>query len=285
MTPLRAEMIRQMQLQRLSPNTQRNYLYSLKRLAAHYGRSPDRLTPRQLQDHLLHLSTECKLSWETCNVAACAFRFFYTRVLEWDEPTLKLPPRTRRASLPEIPSPEEVERLLLAPGNFKHRVLLMTTYAAGLRVSEVVRLRVTDIHSQRGLIRVQQAKGRKDRYTILSPRLLTELRTYWAQHRPDLWLFPGSKPDRPMATASARAIYERAKLRARVTRGRGIHTLRHCFATHLMDAGVDVRTIQVLLGHTSLKTTARYLKVTNRHIQSLRSPLDLLEIPQTKDPS
>jgi site-specific recombinase XerD len=152
----------------------------------------------------------------------------------------------------------------------------MTTYAAGLRVSEVVRLKLTDIESDRMLIRVDQGKGRKDRYTLLSTRLLTELRAYWQLYRPAPWLFTGRDPHTSLPIGTAQKIYYHAKRRAEITHGQGIHTLRHCFATHLLEAGVDVRTIQMLLGHRSLDTTTRYLRITRQHLATLRSPFDLL---------
>src|SRR5919197_1491746 len=152
----------------------------------------------------------------------------------------------------------------------------MTTYAAGLRVSAVVRLKLTDIESERGLIRVEQGKGRKDRYTLLSTRLLTELRAYWQLYRPTLWLFTGLDPQRPMPIGTAQKIYYHAKQRAGITHGHGIHTLRHCFATHLLEAGVDVRTIQMLLGHRSLDTTTQYLRITRQYLATIRNPFDLL---------
>jgi site-specific recombinase XerD len=160
--------------------------------------------------------------------------------------------------------------------------LLMTTYAAGLRVSEVVRLQVTDIESDPGrrLIRVNQGKGNKDRYTLLSTRLLQELRAYWRLERHRPWLFPGHDPKRHMPSGTAGKIYNRTRQRAGIDHGSGIHTLRHCFATHLLDSGVDPRTIQVLLGHGSLKTTARYLHVSRQRLANVRSPLDLLCFPQ-----
>jgi site-specific recombinase XerD len=171
---------------------------------------------------------------------------------------------------------EELQRLFTRTKNPRHRALLMTTYAAGLRVSEVVRLRLTDIESDRMLIRVEQGKGRKDRSTLLSTRLLTELRAYWKLYRPAPWLFTGLDPQRPMPSGTAQKIYYHAKRTAGITHGHGIHTLRHCFATHLLEAGVDVRTIQMLLGHQSLDTTTRYLRITRQYLATIRSPFDLL---------
>jgi integrase/recombinase XerD len=234
---------------------------------------------------LLHLMQERKLQWGSCNTIVCGLRFFYTHTLGMDSMFLNIPPRKKVHKLPEILSTEEIERLFAAVTNQKHRTLLMTTYAAGLRVSEVVNLKLTDIDSKRMMIRVQQGKGSKDRYTILSERLLKELRIYYKMYRPSLWLFSGRKPQQPMPISTAAAIYYNAKDKTGIKRGKGIHTLRHCFATHLLEAGIDVRTIQVLMGHSSIMTTVVYLKVTRKHISSTQSPLDLLNIPEnTKFP-
>ena len=279
MTPLRAKMLTHMQLQRLAPGTQALYLRAVASLATYYGRSPDQLTSDEIRAYLHHLLVERQLAWSTCNVAAAAIRFLYVDTLGWPMAQLNLPPRTDRQRLPQVLSVEELQRLFTATRHPKHRALLMTTSAAGLRVSEVVRLQVTDIESARMLIRVTQGKGNKDRYTLLSTRLLTELRAYWRLFRPPRWLFPGRILTAPMPSDSARKIYEHARRRAQIQRGSGLHSLRHSFATHLLDAGVDPRTIQVLLGHRALATTARYLQVSRHHLGTVRSPLDLLSFP------
>jgi site-specific recombinase XerD len=276
MTPLRAQMIRDMQLQRLAPQTQKAYVSAVASLAKFYQCSPDRLRPEQIRTYLHHLLTARRLAWSSCNQAAAGLKFFYTKTLGWDVLHLNLPPRTGRSQLPQVLSIEELQRLFTRTKNPRHRVLLMTTYAAGLRVSEVVRLQLTDIESDRMLIRVEQGKGRKDRYTLLSTRLLTELRAYWKLYRPAPWLFPGLDPHRPMPSGTAQKIYYHAKRTAGITHGHGIHTLRHSFATHLLEAGVDVRTIQMLLGHQSLDTTTQYLRITRQYLATIRSPFDLL---------
>jgi site-specific recombinase XerD len=173
--------------------------------------------------------------------------------------------------------------LLDGTHNGKHRVLLMTAYAAGLRVGELVRLRPEDIHSERMLIRVHQGKGRKDRYTLLSSRLLSELRTYWRRHRSETWLFVNRDCSGSLPVGTAQKVYYTAKRRAGIRHGHGIHSLRHSFATHLLEAGVDLPTIQRLLGHSSLATTAKYLHVTSKHLRGTRSPLDLLRLPEPGD--
>ncbi|MCP3978411.1 MAG: tyrosine-type recombinase/integrase, partial [bacterium] len=211
MSTLRANMLEQMRLHRMAPKTQEAYIGAVKQLATFYRESPDRLTTRQINDYLHHMLVERKLAWSTCNIAIHAFRFFYFKTLQWDQLRLKLPPCKREQKLPKVLSRQEVERLLIASDNPKHRAILMTAYAGGLRVSEVVHLQVTDIDSARMAIRVRQGKGRKDRETLLSPRLLTELRTYWKLQRPRPWLFPGSDSSRPLTITTAQRAYRQAR--------------------------------------------------------------------------
>jgi integrase/recombinase XerD len=279
MTPLRAKMIHDMQLQRLAPRTQAAYIAAVAGLAKFYGCSPDQLSPDQIRSYLHHLLVERRLAWSSCNQVACGLKFFYITTLGWDVLHLHLPPRTGRRLLPHLMSVEELQRLFTSAPTPRHRVLLMTTYAAGLRVGEVVRLQLTDIESDRRLIRVNQGKGRKDRYTLLSTRLLAELRAYWQCYRPAPWLFTAQDRTQPMSIASAQKIYYHTKRIAGITHGKGIHTLRHCFATHLLEAGVDLRTIQLLLGHRSIETTTRYLHITRQHLAKVHSPFDLLGGP------
>jgi site-specific recombinase XerD len=209
---------------------------------------------------------------------AAAIRFFYVDTLGWTPMELNLPPRPAQKQLPRVLSVEQLEHLFATTDHPKHRALLMTAYAAGLRVSEVVRLQLTDIESDpsRLLIRINQGKGNKDRYSLLSERLLRELRAYWKIESPRPWLFPGSKAHHPMPSGTAQKIYNQARARAGIEQGSGFHTLRHSFATHLFDAGVDPHTIQLLLGHRSIKTTLKYVHVSRRHLMQIKSPLDLL---------
>jgi integrase/recombinase XerD len=222
------------------------------------------------------------VAYSTCNQKVCGLRFFYRHVLGRTDFDLRVPLK-RSGRLPEPLSRSEVERLITAAGNGRDRVLLMTTYGGGFRVSELVRLQPTDIHAERRLIRIDQGKGHKDRYTLLSVRLLDELRAYWRQYRPQRWLFEGRAPGEHLAAATAGKIFDRAKARAGVRHGHGIHALRHSFATHLMEAGAKLPAIQRLLGHTSLTTPAKYLHVTSEHLQGLQSPLDLLRLPEPQD--
>jgi integrase/recombinase XerD len=284
MGALRTKMIQAMTVRRFSPKSQQAYLAAVASLAKFYNQSPDQISPIKIQDYLLHLTLERGLSWSTCNVAVSAFRFFYIETLGWKKVSLPLPPRKKPTKLPEILSRQELDHLFACASPPKSRLLLMTTYSAGLRVSEVVHLKVSDIDSQRMMIRIEQAKGNKDRYSILSVGLLQQLRLYWKLYRPPCWLFPSQDPYRQMQTGTAQKIFYRAKQRAGITKGSSIHTLRHCFATHLLEAGVDLRTIQTLMGHTSITTTQRYLQVRRQMTDSNKALLDLLSSGDFKPP-
>jgi len=281
MSILGDRMLRDMQLRRFSGSTQGTYLREVERLARHLHQPLDSIDQHQLQDYILFLLTERKLAWSSVNVITAALRFFYTVTLDRKDLVLAIPPRETPQYLPEILSAQELQRLFNID-NPKHRVLLMTTYGAGLRVSEVVRLKVSDIDSNRMMIRVGNGKGEKDRYTILSQRLLQDLRSYWQIHRPSLWLFPGQKPDSPIGPRTAQKVFTKAKTRAAIRKPGGIHLLRHSFATHLLEAGVDLRTIQLLMGYSSILSTVRYLQLTQKILDSLQSPLDLLDLPGDK---
>jgi len=272
-------MIRDMELRNFSPTTQRGYLRAVTGLAEYYHRSPDRISTEEIQDYVVYLLSERKVAVGTCHAIITALRFFYIVTLEQNGASVTIPQIKRETRLPEILGFEQLERVFAAPRNPKHRVLLMTAYSGGLRVSELVRLKVTDIHSDRMMIRVEQGKGKKDRYTLLSKRLLSELRAYWKIKRPPVWLFPGIHLHKPGCARMAQKAYAKAVAKAGITRKGGIHTLRHCFATHLLEAGEDIRTIQLLMGHSSILTTVRYLQVTSKTLQGTRSPLDLLAVP------
>jgi site-specific recombinase XerD len=273
-------MINEMKLRNFSTKTQTAYLGAVAGLAQYYKQSPDRIDHEKIQQYLLHLQEERELSWSSCNIVVCGLRFFYSKTLGRTSASLSLPPRKKQTRLPEIFSFKELERLFASAGSPKRRALLMTTYAAGLRVSEVVNLKVSDIDGERMMIRVEQGKGNKDRYTIGSKRLLEELRVYWKKYRPRTWLFPSQNPEKPMHIGTAQKIYYQERDRAGLKKGRGIHTLRHCFATHLLEAGIDLRTIQILMGHSSITTTMGYLQVTRKRLESLQSPFDLLDLSQ-----
>jgi len=281
MTPLRDKMIKAMQLRGLARTTQERYLRVVTKLAEHYGRSPDELSKDEIQEYVRQLSEDRSLEWNTCNVVVCGPRLLYEQVLGWDEHQFFIPKRRTKSKPPEVLGRQELVRLFDAVSNPKHRALLMTAYGSGLRGKELVSLQVNDIDSDRMVIRVRQGKGAKDRYTLLSKRLLAELRSYWRLYHPHApWLFIGARPDQPLSQESVKKIYLRAKWRAGIDKAGSPHTLRHTFATHLLEAGVDLRTIQYLLGHQSLKSTARYLRIGRPRVAATQCPLDLLRIPE-----
>lgn len=279
MSPLRQQMIDAMVLRGLARRTQQAYLSVVAQLAAHYHCSPDRLDAAQVKAWLLQRITERHLAYTTVNQAVCALKFFFDIVLGRTAEAIAIPYARTPQRQPEILSREELARLFEAAANLRTRTLLMTAYAAGLRVSEVCALRVADIDSapDRMCIRVVAGKGGKDRYTLLSPSLLEALRVYWRICKPRDWLFPRTTDAaRPFDVSSAQRAYYRARDRAGITKTGGIHTLRHAFATHLLEAGVDLATLAKLLGHGHLLTTQRYLHLARPGSIPHDSPLDLL---------
>ncbi len=277
MTELRRRMDDDMLARGFADRTRESYLGAVTGLARFYKRSPDQIADAEIQAYVVHLLRARPLSWSTCNIVVSGLRFFYHLTLKRDRTTFSIPSPRQSGRLPVVLSREEVQRLLTHATNQKYRTMLMTAYAAGLRLSEVLHLQVPDIDSARMTIRVAQGKGGKDRYTVLSARLLEALRAYWRLYHPTGWLFPGKGDERPMDPSSLQKAYLTAKRRAGLTKPGGIHTLRHCFATHLLESGVDLPTIQRLLGHGHLSTTTRYFQLT-RHTQTgPGSPLDLLD--------
>jgi integrase/recombinase XerD len=266
MTPLRQRMLEDMEMRNLSPRTQQCYVRQVAQFAKHFDKSPDQLGPEEIRTYLLSLVRR-DATGNQFNISRCALRFFYAVTLKREFPDILCAKKPKK--LPVVLSQNEVAQLLEAPKKLKHRAILTTLYAAGLRVSELVGLRVTDIDSQRMVIRVRQGKGNKDRYVMLSPKLLALLREYWRERRPKERLFPVSVRCVQLLCA---AMARKAKLDKRVSP----HTLRHCFATHLLENGENIRKIQVLLGHRSVQTTARYLHVSMETITSTCSPLDRL---------
>jgi integrase/recombinase XerD len=275
MSELRTRMIRDMALRGFAPRTHKAYIAAVVRLAKHYHRSPDQLTHEEVQSYLAHLIQERKLSWSTCSQAAHACRFLYHVTLGHSRTDFHVPAPKQPQKLPEILSREEVWRLLTVPAHPRHRLLLMTIYAGGLRVSEAIALKVSDIDADRMTIRVEQGKGGKDRYVPLAARLLQELRVYWTTAPPRVWLFANRQGTRPIDITVAQKTYMLAKLRAGITKQGGIHTLRHAFATHLLEAGTDLHTVQRLLGHRQISTTMRYFHLSQGRLVGTRSPLDL----------
>lgn len=265
-----------MALRGFAPKTRSAYLSWVRRLVQFCRVVPDQLTADQVRSYLLHLTQERKLSFSTFNQALNAVRFFFLEVLKrpfvLEGLHYQRPPRR----LPVVMSDDEVRRLLEGAQSLRDGALLETAYATGMRVSEVTRLLITDIDSQRMVIRVEQGKGRKDRYVMLSPSLLKTLREYWRASKPRVYLFPGVKGKRPLSVAATQNAFDKAKQRAGIQKRVSFHTIRHSFATHLLEDGVNVRKIQALLGHRSLDTTERYTHVTENYLHEMRSPLDRL---------
>ena len=282
MTPLREKMIEEMQLRRFSSNTQESYVRSVSGLASHYHKSPDQINSSQLKNYCLFLTNKRNLSWSSINTITAGIRFFYAETLNRKDVALSIPPRKTPRRLPEIFSRDELLALFSSTANLKHRLVLMTAYGCGLRISEVTSLKVGDIDSKRMMIRIEHGKGDKDRYTILSPRLLAELRSYWLAYRPSHWLFENKITKERLTRSTPHLIFKAALKKAAITKNVTFHGLRHSFASHLLEAGVDIRTIQILMGHSSITTTARYLHVARKNLGSIKSPLDLLYVPDTK---
>jgi integrase/recombinase XerD len=277
MGELRAQMQQALVLRGMSPRTQKSYLAAVRGLAKYYHQRPDMLNEEQIHAYIGHLIEQRQWAPSSVRVTVMGLRFFYTHTLQRSFVSLPLPKRAK--TLPVVLSREEVARILASTATLRERALLMTTYGGGLRVSEVVRLRVSDIDAQRNMLRVEQGKGRKDRYTLLGPRLLATLRQYWQVYHPTRpWLFPQRFKAVPMDISTAQKLYYAAKQRAGITKAGGIHALRHAFATHAVEGGMDLATLQRLLGHDSITTTMRYVHVARSHATAQGSPLDSLRL-------
>jgi integrase/recombinase XerD len=284
MSPLRRRMIEDMTIRKFAPKTQHDYLQRVKNFAAYLGRSPDTASSEDVRRYQLHLAAS-GVGIPTLNQTVSTLRFFF-------KVTLGRPDLVERTAfvheprkLPVVLSPEEVARLLEAAPTLKYRAALSVAYGAGLRVSEVVALKVGDIDSKRMVIRIEQGKGRKDRYVMLSPHLLELLRAWWRAARPQGWLFPGRNPVQPMTTRQLNRACHAAADMAEIGKRVSMHTLRHSFATHLLEQNIDIRVIQVLLGHAKLDTTALYTRVATKTIQQVMSPLDRITLTQAEPPA
>jgi integrase/recombinase XerD len=278
MTPLRQRMTEDMEIRNLSPHTIKGYLFHVSRFAKHFNQSPDLLGIDEIRQYQVYLLRERKVATTTLNHVLSALRFFYKVTLgrEWALEHLRYPRRAKR--LPAVLSKPEAYRVFSVTRNPKHRTLLMTMYATGMRVSEAARLRVDDIDSKRMLIRVHQGKGKKDRYVPLSATLLQALRTYWKKVRSTGALFPSQQGGGPLTTGSITKVCADARKKAGLSKRVTPHTFRHSFATHLLEAGTDLRTIQIILGHRSLRTTALYLHIAENKIRLKRKAEDLLGV-------
>jgi integrase/recombinase XerD len=283
MSPLRRRMVEDMTVRNLSPATQRSYLHAVTKFSRYFGRAPNRLGLEDVRAFQVHL-VSTGLSWPALNQTVCALRFFYGITLGHGEIPERIPYAREPRKLPVILSADEVVRFLEAVPSLKTRAALTTAYGAGLRASEAVGLKVANIDSDRMVIRVEEGKALKDRYVMLSAQLLGILRTYWRLARPSHWLFPGRDESKPIDVqvlhAGCRSACAAAGLAKRVT----VHTLRHSFATHLLESGTDIRIIQVLLGHNNLSSTALYTQVSTGLIRRTTSPLDHLKLDVVPPP-
>lgn len=278
MTPLRQRLIDDLRLRNYSPRTVEAYVAGVARFAKHFNRSPDQLGPDDVRVFQLDLLRR-HVSWSQFNQTVCALRFFFNTTLGRPEVLPMIPYGKKPKTVPCVLSPEEVLRFLEAAVTLRDRILLQTAYACGLRILEVLHLRVTDIDSSRMVVVVRQGKGQKDRLVPLSTRLLAELRTYWQWQRPGTWLFPGQKAGQPLTASNVQRLCQRLVRELGWSKHVTPHTLRHSFATHMLEAGVDLLTLQAILGHSSLQTTALYLHVGTRRWHQLPSLLDRLMLP------
>lgn len=278
-TPLRQRMIEDMTIRQFGSKTQHDYVRVVADFARFLGRSPDQAEPEDLRRYQLHLAAE-GASPAKMNAAVSALRFFFKVTLARQGFGERLATVRKEDRLPEVLSPEEVALLLHCAPSLKHKAALSIAYGCGLRVSEIVHLKVADIDSARMLVRVEQGKGRKDRYVMLSPELLELLRAWWRMARPKGWLFPGRDPGQPITPRQLNRALKVAAASAGLDKPVSMHTLRHCFATHLLERKTDVRVIQALLGHKKLDTTARYTRVAIKTLGAVQSPLTHLRSPQ-----
>jgi site-specific recombinase XerD len=274
-SPLRRRMIEDMTIRKFAPKTQASYIRAVRNFTVFLGRSPDRANAEDLRRYQLHLASD-GVSVPSLNATVTALRFFFQVTLARTEATARMTFVREPRKLPVILSLEEVARLLDAAAGLKYRAALSVAYGAGLRASEVISLKLSDIDSGRMVIRVEQGKGGKDRYVMLSPSLLELLRAWWRAARPQGWLFPGQNPVNPLTTRQLNRACHAATLAAGIDKRVSLHTLRHSFATHLLEQKVDIRVIQVLLGHKKLDTTALYSQVATKTIRAVKSPLEQL---------
>jgi site-specific recombinase XerD len=265
-------------LKAYSPHTQSAYLRCARHFASHYLRSPEEMGEQEIRGFLLHLVRDRKASPATLGMYVNALKFLYNITLKRPEAIKEIPHPKRPKTLPVILSPQEVLRIFAAIRSVKHKAIMATAYAAGLRISEVCGLRIADIDSQRRRIHIRSGKGKKDRYVILGESLLALFRQYYQKVRPKgEYLFPGQKPQRHITPTAVRQVLRKVIRETALSKKVTMHTLRHCFATHLLEAGTDIRILQVLLGHSSIRTTLRYTHITDRLLQKLVSPLDLIQ--------
>jgi integrase/recombinase XerD len=274
-SPLRQRMIEDMAIRKLAPRTQEGYIRIVKNFSAFLGASPDKASFEDVRRYQLHLTSN-GAGVPTINHTLTALRFLFMVTLRKPETVLHLPFVHQPQKLPVVLSPQEVAKLLDAAPGLKYKAALSVAYGAGLRATEVISLKISDIDSARMVIRVEQGKGRKDRYVMLSQHLLDLLRAWWKAARPQGWLFPGRDPGQPLTTRQLNRAVHAAAQAAEIKKPVSLHTLRHSFATHLLEQNIDIRVIQVLLGHAKLDTTAIYTRVATKTIREVMSPLEHL---------
>jgi integrase/recombinase XerD len=277
MTPLRRRLLDDMTVRNLSPATQQSYVYAVAKFSRFFGVAPDQLGNEDVRTYQVHLAG-LGMSWSHINQVSCALRFFYGVTLGRKDAAVRIVSAKEPRKLPVVLSVDEIVRFLQAVPGLRNRTALTTAYSAGLRVSEVVALRIADIDSRRMVIRIEHGKGGKDRYVMLSPQLLTILRAYWRLTKPAHWLFPGRDDGQPVCAATLQAACRTAAREAEIDKVVTVHILRHSFATHLLESGTDIRIIQVLLGHARLMTTAIYTRVATNVIAGTVSPLDRMNL-------
>ncbi len=277
MKPVRQKFHNEMVLRGFSPRTIESYTAAVKNLALYYNRSPEKISEEEIKQYILFMIYEKNLTTSTCNIAVSAFKFFFQNVVGSGNLILNVPYQKKSKRLPVILNQDELDRLFSVT-NPKHRLLLMTAYSSGVRSSELIRLKVEDIDSHDMSLRINLGKGKKDRLTVLSKKLLQELKTYYKIFRPQTWLFYGNNVNVHISKETASRVFTKAKKKAQITKDGGIHTLRHSFATHMLENGIDLRRLQMMLGHSSLSTTAIYLHLATDFIKNVSSPFDRMEL-------
>lgn len=276
MTVLRQKMIEEMQLTGKSDLTQKNYIQQIKNLSKYYNLSPDKLSKEDIRNYILYLINDDKKSASAVNVALSGINFLYRQVLNWKKEDIGIPYQKQDRKLPIVLNRQEIKRLIETPKNLKHKAVISMLYASGCRNAELCRLQIADIDSGRMLVRINLGKGRKDRYTLLGDYNLSILREYWNKYKPRLWLFPGQNPKKPYSTHTVENVVKTAAKKCGIIKHVRPHILRHSFATHLAENGVNIRIIQKLLGHKNIRTTMKYIHITNVTIEKVSSPIDSL---------
>ena len=282
MTHLRKMMLEELQRRNYAQNTARTYIKIVARFAKHFGRSPEKLGPDEIRKYQVHLFKDCRLSPGTVQQHVAALRFLYVKTLKRRYMHEHLPMPKRQRPLPQVLSPSEVQRLLDSASNLYHRAMLMTLYSTGMRRAEMCRLKVSDVNSERMVIHIRHGKGGRDRDVPLSEKLLATLREYWHWMKPKTWLFPGTvnhlRADVPITEKMSWAACQQAAQRAGIKKRVSPHILRHSYATHMIEAGADLRTIQILLGHAKIEHTSLYLHLSHRHLTAVANPLDVMSV-------